>query len=327
LNLRNGTLLINSDGIHLLEHLPEDYLTYQLDFKYEKPRKNRLFLEFLDDILPDKETQRTLQQGFASLFIHELKLEKALFLYGTGGNGKSVFFEIVKGIIPSELITHYSLENLVSDRSYERAELNNKLINYGSDINMKKINHGVFKQLVSGEPVNVRMIYEKPFIMKRYAKMIFNLNKIDDTDVEHTIGFFRRMIFIPFEKTIPEENQDKDLHKKILYDKEGILNWIIEGINDVIDSQSIYVSKRCKDFLDNFSKDSNITARFVEEYSIKHSISQKISFQHLYNKFTSFCRDEGEKPIAKRIFNKELRNLKFLSKRLSDGNFWLVSFS
>jgi len=327
INLQNGTLLIDSRGIKLLEFQPEDFLTYQLDFKYDNSKENHIFLKFLNDILPDRSTQRTLQQGLASLFIPFLKLEKVLFLYGTGGNGKSVIFEILKGILNSNLMTYYSLESLVAGGSYERCELNNKLINYGSDINMKNINHGVFKQLVSGEPINVRQIYEKPFVMKRYAKMIFNVNKIDNADIENTIGFFRRMIFIPFEKTISENKQDKNLHKKILRNKAGILNWIVEGIYDVLDTESIFVSKKCTDFLDNFSKESNIAARFVEEYSIVHSDSHTVSFQILYNKFISFCKDEGERPMPKRLFNKEFKNLNFVEKRRSQGYVWLVTIT
>ena len=327
INLKNGTLIINSRGVKLSTFHPDDFLTYQLDFSYEKNRVNHQLLSFLDDVLPDKDTQKTLQQGIANLFIHSLKLEKVLFLYGTGANGKSVLFEIINGLLDPSLITHYSLESLVDSKGYERADLQNKLINYGSDINMLNIDFGIFKLLVSGEPVQVRPIYKQPFIMHRYAKMAFNVNKIDDVNVEQTIGFFRRMIFVPFEQTIPKEKQDKNLHNKILLNKAGILNWIIEGIEDVLANKEIFISKKCIDFLDNFKLESNLTARFVKEFSIKSSTDKTISFQNMYNKFKDFCKNEGEKFITKIKFNRELKKLNFESTRRAKCMVWLAEFN
>lgn len=327
INLKNGTLLIRSDRVILLKFNPDDFLTYQLDFEYNEIRKNNRLLYYLDYVLPDKDTQKTLQQAIGSLFIHSIKLEKVPFLYGTGANGKSVIFEILNGLLNPSLITHYSLESLTNSKGYERAELENKLINYCSDMNMNNIDFGMFKQLASGEPIQVRRIYQKPHIMKRYAKMIFNINKIDDADIEQTEGFLRRMLYIPFETTIPLDKQDKKLHEKILKDKAGVLNWIIEGIEEVLENEAIFISKRCGDFLDNFIQDSNLTARFVKEHSIKHSDSETISFQNMYDRFLKFCKNEGEKSIRKTIFNKEMKKLKFTSKRANSGMVWLATFN
>ncbi len=209
----------------------------------------------------------------------------------------------------------------------KKAELENKFINYCSDININNIDSGIFKQLASVEDIQVRRIYQKPHIMKRYAKMIFNINDIDSIDIEQTVGFFRRMIFIPFEKTIPLNQQDKKLHEKILRNKAGVLNWIIEGIEEVLKNEEIFISKRCEDFLDNFIQDSNLTARFVKEYSIKHSDNETISFQNMYDRFLKFCKNEGEKSITKTIFNKEMKKLKFITKRANSGMVWLVTFN
>lgn len=192
---------------------------------------------------------------------------------------------------------------------------------------MKQMDHGIFKQLVSGEPIEVRQIYDKPFIMRNYAKLIFNLNKIDDADVESTIGFFRRMVFIPFEKTIQKENQDKALHKKILQNKAGVLNWLLEGVREVLINEEIFISKKCEDFLENFRKESNVAIRFVEEYELKVSVKNEMTFQAVYESFKEFCKTQGEKPLSQRIFNTELKKLNFKSTRRSSGNVWFIESS
>ena len=82
----------------------------------------------------------------------------------------------------------------------------NKLVNYASEIS-GKLETSIFKQLVSGEPVEARLPYGKPFSITGYAKLIFNCNELPK-DVEQTRGYFRRFLIIPFEVTIPEAEQD-----------------------------------------------------------------------------------------------------------------------
>ena len=96
----------------------------------------------------------------------------------------------------------------------KRAMIANKLVNYASEIN-GKVEASIFKQLVSGEPVEARLPYGNPFIMSDYAKLIFNCNDLP-RDVEQTEAYFRRFLIIPFNVTIPEHVQDKQLAKKII---------------------------------------------------------------------------------------------------------------
>lgn len=327
LNMLNGTLKITAKDIELADFNSKDFLTHQLNFQYDKNEQNKIWLDFLNDILPDKDTQKTLQQSLGYLFTKDLKLEKAIFLYGTGSNGKSVIFEVLNGILSSEMITNYTLESLTDSKGYHRSCLQNKLINYGTDISMKSMEHGIFKQLVSGEPIEVRQIYQEPFIMKNYAKLIFNLNRIDDADTESTIGFFRRMIFIPFEVTIKPEFQDKNLHKKILENKAGILNWILEGTQEVTKNKEIFISKECHNFLERFRKESNPIIRFVEEVSLFKSSNELISFQSLYEQFCSFLKQQGEKLLTQRYFNSEMKKLEYKSIRKATGNHWYASYN
>jgi putative DNA primase/helicase len=78
-----------------------------------------------------------------------LKEEKALILYGTGANGKSVFFEIVSALLGDQNTCNYSLQSLTDSSGYYRAKLANKLVNYGSEIN-GRLESSLFKQMVSG---------------------------------------------------------------------------------------------------------------------------------------------------------------------------------
>ena len=173
-----------------------------------------MFEAYLNKVLPGDEgvkKQMILAEYLGYLFIktETLKLEQVLLLYGTGANGKSVFFDIVNALLGSENVSSYSLQNLTDDKcGYFRAMLANKLVNYTSEIN-GKLETAIFKQLVSGEPVEARLPYGEPFTLTNYAKLIFNCNELPK-DVEQSTAYFRRFLIIPFDVTIPEAEQDKE---------------------------------------------------------------------------------------------------------------------
>jgi putative DNA primase/helicase len=327
LNLLNGTLKIDKNGVELIPFNPKHFLTHQLDFVYTKNYVNQIWLDFLDTVMPDKDTQKTLQQAIGYLFIKDLKLEKVIFLYGIGANGKSVVFEIIKGLLAPEMMSNYSLASLTNHLGYQLADLHNKLINYGTDISMKNVDLAIFKQIASGEPIGTRQIREKAFTMKNYGKLIFNVNKLDDADVENTNGFGRRLLFIPFEHVIEKKDQDKNLHKKILENKTGIMNWIVEGIEEVLKNEEIFMSEKCENFLDNFKRESSPIQLFLADSNLVptlEELNETIDFQQMYEMYREFCKKQGEKAVAQRNLNADLKRLGFESKRRKQGNVWFA---
>lgn len=173
INLLNGSLVLDENGATLKGFDYRDFLTHQLDFSYDRQAVNFLFLKYLLRVVPNEETRRTLQEVAGYLFIKGLKLEKIFFLFGTGANGKSVFFEILNGVIGYDNISNYSLESLTDDKGYYRAMIKDKIVNYGTDIKLTKIDAAILKTLASGEPVEARLPYRNPFMMTDYAKLIF----------------------------------------------------------------------------------------------------------------------------------------------------------
>ena len=65
-------------------------------FPMTTSRKNTFFLwrMFLDEVLPDKNMQKVLQEFLGSIFVDRrvAKMETMLVLRGSGSNGKSVVF-------------------------------------------------------------------------------------------------------------------------------------------------------------------------------------------------------------------------------------------
>lgn len=320
INLKNGSLVLDDKGINIKSFDYRDFLTHQLNFNYDPKAVNQTFLTYLEQVLPNQDTRKTLQQVAGYLFVKDLKMEKVIFLFGFGANGKSVFFEVLSGVIGINNISNYSLESLTDDKGYSRAMIKDKIVNYGTDIRLTRIDAGKLKTLASGEPIEARLPYRDPFIMNDYAKFIFNVNKMDSANIEHTHGFYRRLLVIPFNQTIADDKQDKDLHKKILVDRAGFLNWIIEGARQVIENRDIFISDECLKFKQQFIRETDSVAMF--EDNILEDLKGNIYFKSVTNahkEYKEFCVEAGKKPLGRTNFSKGMVALGFEKSKKDDG--------
>lgn len=323
INLLNGTFEISPEGNQLRPFDRSDFLTYQLPFEYNPQAKAPQFEAYLNKVIPDKERQRVLAEFLGFVFIkhgsNALKEEKALILYGTGANGKSVFFEIANALLGAENVSSYSLQSLTNDNGYFRAKLANKLVNYASEIN-GKLEASIFKQMVSGEPVEARLPYGQPFMLKQYAKLIFNCNELPK-DVEHTNAYFRRFLIIPFDVTIPPEEQDKQLHTKIIENElSGVFNWVLEGLNRLLEQKRFTDCEAVKQAVEQYKSQSDSVKMFIDENDYQSSPTDYRLIKELYTQYRTFCIDDGFKPVNKTNFIKRLSGIGVVISRLNVGN-------
>lgn len=320
INLQNGTFEISPQGTKLKPFDSSDFITYQLPFEYNPQAEAPLFKAYLNRVLPDPERQRVLAEYLGFVFIkhgsNALKEEKALILYGTGANGKSVFFEIVNALLGPDNVSSYSLQSLTNDNGYFRAKLANKLVNYASEIN-GNMEAAIFKQMVSGEPVEARLPYGQPFILRQYAKLIFNCNELPK-DVEHSNAYYRRFLIIPFDVTIPEHEQDKNLHIKII-EKElsGVFNWVLQGLSRLLEQKRFSDCEAAQQAIEQYKIESNSVQMFLNENEYKSSSSNYKLIKNLYPEYKAFCIEDGMTPFKKLNFIKQLRALGLIVDRVS----------
>jgi putative DNA primase/helicase len=320
INLLNGTLEIAPNKTLLRPFNPNDFLTYQLSFSYNPESKAPIFKNYLNIVLPEIELQQILAEYIGYLFIpnNKLKLEKTILLYGVGANGKSVFFDIINALLGRQNVTTYSLSKLTDQNGYYRAMIGNKLVNYASEIN-KKLDPAFFKQLVSGEPIEARLPYGQPFILEKYAKLIFNTNELPK-DVEHSNAYFRRFIIIPFNVIIPERQQDKSLATKII-DKElpGVLNWVLDGLKRLTANKAFTESDIVTEQIIQYKNEADTSYMFLEEYGYVPDVDSNKPLKELYMEYKSFCKENNYMAFSNRNFKKRLQVHGFETRKTRAG--------
>ncbi|MDJ1492475.1 phage/plasmid primase, P4 family [Cytophagaceae bacterium DM2B3-1] len=324
INLRNGTLHIEHGKAQLRDFNPDDFLRYQLPFSYDPQAQAPQWQKFLNEVLPDASLQKVLSEMLAYVFVpsQALKLEKCLFLYGTGSNGKSVVFEVISALLGTENVSNFSITSLTDHTGYYRALLAGKLLNYASEIG-GEMESSLFKQLVSGEPIEARLPYKEPQIIRNYAKLIFNANSLPDVP-EFTHAFFRRFAIIPFEVTIPDHKQDRDLPQRIIATElPGVLNWILEGLQRLTQQRGLSPSEKMASQISRFRLESNPVAVFISERiddcRLENDVNGWISVADLFQDYTCWTVENGHKKMSKRKFSERMEGLGYSRGRNTKG--------
>ena len=312
INLQNGTFEVTPEKQDLRPFNADDFLTYQLSFEYDPQATAPRFNQYLNEVLPDEESQKVLAEFMGYIFTRNLKLEKVLFLYGSGRNGKSVMFDIIRSMLGEENISFYGLQSLTDDNGYYRAKLVNKLINWASDVG-DRLQSNTFKQLASGEPIECRLPYKEPFQLQNVCKFAFNTNTLP-ADVEHTTAFFERFLIIPFDVYIEPEKRDPELAKKIISNElPGVFNWVLDGLNRLLKQGKFSHCQASIDTLNEFRKESDSVAMFCDEMNYKADPENWTKAKPIYTDYREYCYSEGLKPLARKNFHKRLEALGFFT--------------
>lgn len=278
----------------------------------------------MNEVLPDVSSQLVLAEYIGYIFTKHLKLEKALLLYGNGANGKSVFFEVVTALLGKQNVSNYTLQSITDEKGYQRAMLQNSLVNYGSEIS-DKLNSDIFKQLVSVEPIEARLPYGQPFEINSYAKLIFNCNKLPK-DVEQTNAYFRRFLIIPFDVTITDDKKDVDLAKKIITNElSGVFNWVLEGLNRLLKNKDFSKCDAAKKAVEQYKIESDSVKLFIRDEGYKKSVEEYILLKDLYNKYRIFCNEDGYRPVNKSNFKKRLLSDNYHFEKKNIGNVFYIT--
>lgn len=305
MNMQNGKLVIRNNGtIELMDHCREDYFTYCLPYTYDPEADCPMFHKYMDEVLPDKDTQKTVMMFAAYCFTRDLKLEKMLVLMGLGSNGKSVFMDVISALFGEHAVSYISLSDLTADDE-KRSHIEGKYVNISSETG-RKLYPDVLKKLASGEEIDVRTLYRGTHIMRHYAKLIVSFNKLPKA--EQTYGWFRRWLLVVFKNTIDSNRQDPDLCKKLCTELSGIMNWILELLQELLVSRKLYISEECEKNLDEYKLTSDSVAMFLAEWC-ERDYSYGTGGKALFRDYKAYCNENVRTPLGKQNFYERMVQL------------------
>lgn len=216
---------------------------YRLPYAYDSRSSCPKWDNFLCEVLPDETERLCLQEFFGMCYIDRdaMSLEKFSVFIGGGSNGKSVVFDVIKGVMGKDRVSYLSPDQLMDSRQV--VSVIGKKLNFAPDMRKGASFDSALKALSSGQDIQGWRLYSGNIIVK-CPPLVFALNELPRfRDV--TSAFFRRMMLFSFDVTIPPHKQNKTLAAEIIRDElPGIFLWIMEGRKRLLENKGAFT--RCE---------------------------------------------------------------------------------
>ncbi len=273
----------------------------------------------------DESVRQLLEEVIGYCFYRRNELRKAFVLLGDRANGKSTYLDMIKTMLGDENTVSLDLKEL--NQPFKTAELFGKLANIGDDISDEFIpDAGVFKKLISGDPINARRLYGEPFDFNCYAKFLFSANDMPRIK-DRTEAVLSRLIIVPFQATFSKSDPDFDPYIKYKLRKEESIEYLImlgiEGLKRVLSNQSFSNSKKVDEEIVNYQQTNNPVLQFFNECEEDGYVFENMGVNDVYIKYDLFCNENGLQPLSKIEFGKQIRkkyNLTAATKRIDGKN-------
>lgn len=244
-------------------HQWEDYLNSVIPHKYLYWQECSLWMKCVDEWFETEDKKLAFQEFFGYLLCSHAKYKKALLLLGESNTGKSVPCEIAKHIVGDIATCCIRPEDM--DDPQLTAPIKGKKLNLVTELSSaSELSDGGFKQIISGEGIQVNQKFVDVETVVPTAKHIFATNNLPEIK-DFSDGVYNRLLIIKFNRIVEKEKRDPDLIEKLKKEIEGIVKWAVEGAKRLIKSNGQFTTvKESETLLSDYKISQNPILNFIE---------------------------------------------------------------
>jgi P4 family phage/plasmid primase-like protien len=330
LSFRNGVLEVSTG--EFLDHDPENYLIWGLDFDYDPSADPGPIIDWLKRTQYGDEGRVQVLRAWlrACLVGQGHELQRFLEVIGPGGRGKSTFANLCCALVGSGNYASTTLNQLEQSR-FEIASIKGKRLTLINDSERYGGSAQIFKALTGGD--NLRFEEKnknvgEPFVYTGMVMVCAN-EPIQTTD--NTSGLTRRRLTLEFNRPLYEKNSEakemikldngivKGLWKNYL---PGLVNWVLEMSHSEMKQYLLDTYEKVPSLSrvrNEILLNSNNLVEWMQS-EVVHApdhvspVGKKIpaakdaperynnSNYHLYASYCSYAEDTGSKPVGQKRF-------------------------
>lgn len=237
--------------------------------------------------------------GSAALgYATRLLQPRAVILHGkTAENGKSQILELARGLLPESAKCSLTASSMSDERHI--IGLVGKLLNASDELSPEAIASDTFKSVVTGEPVHGRDVYKSRVEFRSVAQNLFAANQLPGFSGGVDRGVQRRLLVIPFTRTIPLEERVADIGKRIASEEADLLlAWAVEGASRLIRQRNFTIPKICQDALLEWMLGEDPVLDWISTSVRTAPIvngEPRLATRDAYLRFTNWAQAEGYK--------------------------------
>lgn len=298
--------------------------TKKANVSYDESKKCPRWEQFLREIFnDDKDLIKWIQKALGYSLTGKTSEQVMFILNGNGRNGKSVFLDVVSHIF-GDYRTNIQPDSLMVKNSQgansDIARLKGaRFVTTVESNDGMRFNEGLVKQLTGGDTVTARFLHANEFEFTPKFKVWMATNHrpiIRGTDK----GIWRRIRLIPFEREFTEEEVDLDLTSKLLAESDGILQWMLKGL-EMWQKERLGMCEKILMANKEYRQEMDVVSTFIDE-CVNNSLGKEVKAAELYQHYRNYCSQNGFFVLTSTKFGRELDNKGYIKLRKRSGQFY-----
>jgi P4 family phage/plasmid primase-like protien len=331
---KDGFLRVTKSGVSLEPLSAEVHARHGYAFASTAREGMAEWLRFLAALFRDDadaaEKMAFLQEFFgAALLGVATRYQRALFATGTGRNGKSTLFAILRSVFTPRTVTEVPPHALRDD--YARATLAGKLLNIVAETPTRELlDTESFKALVTGDPLQARHPYGRKFTLHPKAAHAFAPQELPDV-ADKSDGFWRRPVVVEFNRKFEGAEDHEGLATELAESaRPAIVAWLVEGAERLIGNHRYTLPSSHETALARWRLANNNIALFASERLVR-ATAERPEGAHdwtpgsaLYASYREWATDGGYRPVAANTFARGMQALGHTASHTRRGHLYPV---
>ena len=325
LNFQNGTLELSTGRFR--DAWYSDYLTKQIPHAYRPEVQALRFSSFLGEIMEgDEEMVSFLQRALGSSLLGRVRDHKVFLGVGPGGNGKGTLCRALQHALGPDYAMEAPPGLLLRRRGDSHpaalADLYGMRLVTCQEIGQgKELDEELVKRVTGGDLIKARRLYQDYFqFAPSHSLWAFTNHRPQIQEAGRAL--WRRVILVPFEFMVPEDQMNLDLDVELQSEALGILSWLVDGCRSYLElglSPPAKVTEATADY----QSESDSVGRFLEECCrVLRSADIGDTARKVYDTYVDHCKGTGCHYLPMGQFKEELQRRGFRQKKTNKAQIW-----
>ena len=310
LNCSNGTLNLATGNLQPYD--PADLITHLSPVNYDREARSDLFYRFLTTVTNgDAPLQNFLQRIAGYSLTGDASEEVLVFLHGPSATGKSTFVEAIKAVLGDHAKTA-DFEAFVKKREAgirnDLARLAGARVVVSNEVDEgKALAESVIKTVTGGDVISARFLHKEFFEYAPTFKLWLVANYAPAVNPSDE-AMWRRILRVPFECVIPEEDRDPEVKRLLRKDPDtmsAVLAWAARGCREWL-RDGLAIPECVRQASRAYRASMNPLKDYVEAMCVLHPAAS-VATSVLYQDYSHWCEAEHEVAVPRSKFLDYLR--------------------
>ncbi|MDP9342639.1 MAG: phage/plasmid primase, P4 family [Actinomycetota bacterium] len=312
INVANGLLWWKETPPRLEPHSPDVTSIIQIPVSWEPEAKCAGMERFLRRVLPRQDLAkcyRLVLEWMGYMLVPSARLKRALLLEGPGDTGKSTLLNVFGALLGPANVSHATLQSIADDR-FAAADLYGRLANISADLDARAVQRtGMFKMLVSGDPMRVERKFEQPFNYRPFTRLVFSANEAPGT-TDQSDAYYGRWLILPMHARLDLREQDPHLVDELTSPGElaGLLRNAVAALKILMARGRFDPPPVMLHAAKEYRARTDTVVGFVEDACLSDPQARERAGV-LYEAYGHWCRENGRQAMGRQRVAEHLKDV------------------